>query len=379
MLVRGRVEDDVGAVLREDLAHPDGVLAVGEDRGGAAEVAVVLELAPDLEQAVLGVLDQHEPLGADARDLAAELRADRAAGARHEHHLPAEVGADAIDLHAHRLAAEDVLDLHLAHLAQQVDAAREQLEDGGERPDRDAALAARGHDLLAQDARRRGNRDDHLVRLGPVEHARELRGQALHLDAAEPDPLLARVVVDESDRHAELRVAAELGGHELAAIAGADDQDLARPAAGQRSAERPLECRPEQEANAADEPERQEEVDGDDASRQVERDLRGDRVGDRDQRDAGRDDRFQDRLEVLRVHEPPEAVVEAEDGEDCDLADHDEPDRLGEEHLVAVRNRGIESQDVRHRVRDRDHAGVDGRLGSTAKSYGGLDAGSHLG
>ena len=30
---------------------------------------------------------------------------------------PREVGADALELHAHRLAAEHVLDLHLAHLA----------------------------------------------------------------------------------------------------------------------------------------------------------------------------------------------------------------------------------------------------------------------
>ena len=53
--------------------------------GGAREVALLLELAPDLEQAVLGVLDQHEPLRAHARDLAAQLGADRAAGAGHEH------------------------------------------------------------------------------------------------------------------------------------------------------------------------------------------------------------------------------------------------------------------------------------------------------
>ena len=124
-----------------------------------AEVAVVLELAADLEQVVLGVVDQHEPLRPDARDLAAELGADRAAGAGDQHHAAGEVGADAVDLDAHRVAAEHVLDLHLAHLAHEVDAAREQLEDGGQRAHRDVALAAGGDDLLAQRCRApRGSR-----------------------------------------------------------------------------------------------------------------------------------------------------------------------------------------------------------------------------
>ena len=52
-------------------------------------VAVVLELALDREEVVLGVVDQDEPPRGHARDLAAELGADRAAGAGDEDDLAA--------------------------------------------------------------------------------------------------------------------------------------------------------------------------------------------------------------------------------------------------------------------------------------------------
>ena len=45
-------------------------------------MALVVHLALDLEEVVLGVVEQHEPARPHARDLAAQLGADRAAGAR---------------------------------------------------------------------------------------------------------------------------------------------------------------------------------------------------------------------------------------------------------------------------------------------------------
>ena len=79
VLVRGGVEDDGRAVLLEDLAHLRRVARVGENGSRGVEVALVHELALDLEQARLAVVDEHEPGRAHARDLAAELGADRAA------------------------------------------------------------------------------------------------------------------------------------------------------------------------------------------------------------------------------------------------------------------------------------------------------------
>jgi len=86
-------------------------------------VAILEQLPLNREDVVLGVVDEDDPPGRDARDLAAELGADRSSSARNEHDLAGQVGTDALELHEHRLASEHVLDLDLAHLARQVDAA----------------------------------------------------------------------------------------------------------------------------------------------------------------------------------------------------------------------------------------------------------------
>ena len=135
------------------------------------------------------MVEQHDPVGLDARDLPAQLRADRAAGAGHEHRLPAEIGADALELHLHGLAAEHVLDAHLAHLARQRAPALEQLEHGRQGPHGYRALAALAHDPRARGPRSGGDRDDHFVGLGVVEDLRQvLRGVAAHAHAVDAQP-----------------------------------------------------------------------------------------------------------------------------------------------------------------------------------------------
>src|SRR5581483_4260881 len=81
VLVRGGVEDDLGPVALEDLPHLRPVAAVREHGDGGGEVALVDELALDLEERRLTLLDEDEPRGAEPGELPAELRADRAAGA----------------------------------------------------------------------------------------------------------------------------------------------------------------------------------------------------------------------------------------------------------------------------------------------------------
>ncbi len=78
------------------------------------EVPLLGQLALDLEEVVLGVVEEDQEARSHARDLAAELRADRTAGARDQDDLVLDVGADAVQLHHHRVAAEHVLDLDLA-------------------------------------------------------------------------------------------------------------------------------------------------------------------------------------------------------------------------------------------------------------------------
>ena len=197
------MEQDRRLVLGEHLAHPLLLLAVGQDRDRGADVALVLELAADLEQVVLGVVDQHEPPRAHPGDLAAQLGADRAAGAGHHHDLAGQVGADALELLADGLAAEHVLDADLAQLAGDAQLARpvaQQLEHRRHRAHRDPAVATRRDDAPAQLARRRRDGDDHLVGLDLVEHARQVGvGVAQHLEAVLVlDAPLAGVVVEEA-------------------------------------------------------------------------------------------------------------------------------------------------------------------------------------
>jgi len=92
------------------------------------------------------MVEQHDAVRLHPRDLAAELGADRAAGAGHEPICPARVGADALEFHVHRLTTEHVLDAHLAHLPRERAAGLQQLEDGGQRAHGDPACTALTHD-----------------------------------------------------------------------------------------------------------------------------------------------------------------------------------------------------------------------------------------
>src|SRR6185503_13571061 len=106
------------------------------------EVALLDQLPLDLEQAVLGVIDHHEQARVHARDLPAQLRADRAARAGDENGPVVQVRAGGPDLELHRLAAEDVLDLNLTHLAHQVHRAGDELEHARQRSHGNVAPAA---------------------------------------------------------------------------------------------------------------------------------------------------------------------------------------------------------------------------------------------
>jgi hypothetical protein len=62
-------------------------------------------------------------------------------------------------------------------------------------------------------------------------------------------------------------------------------------------------------------------------------------------------------------------VVEPAGREDRKLADHDERDRVAQQLVVADGDRGVEAQDEREQVRQRDQAGVDQRLRETAREH----------
>jgi hypothetical protein len=137
------VEDDRGPVLVEDLAHLDAVLHVGDDRDTGDEPALAGELAVDLEEGRLGVVDHDEAGRTEPGKLAAELRADRASGAGHHHDLGADVTGDSFEVDLDRLAAEDVLDLYWAELRRQIAVAADELRQPRQRLHRQAGGARR--------------------------------------------------------------------------------------------------------------------------------------------------------------------------------------------------------------------------------------------
>ena len=91
------------------------------------EAALVDELALDLEQPRLPVVDEHESRRGDARELPAELGADRAAGPGYENDLAGHVAGDRPEVRLHRLAAEKVLHLDRPDLAGEIEVARDEL------------------------------------------------------------------------------------------------------------------------------------------------------------------------------------------------------------------------------------------------------------
>ena len=139
--------------------------------------------------------------GADARDLAAQLRADRAAGAGDQHDL-ARRGrrrrgrapcAPARGRGRPRPAPRGPGGRSgppVCSSSKTVGSVRTGI----------AAVAAGAHHAGAERARRRRDRDRDLVGLGLVEDPRQRVGGAEHLHAVDAHAALERVVVDEADR-----------------------------------------------------------------------------------------------------------------------------------------------------------------------------------
>ena len=163
------------------------------------------QLAVDLEQVVLGVVEQHQPVRTNPRDLATELGPIEPPAPVTITTWPLKVGADPLELHQHGLAAEHVLEPDLAQLTRDLivpGAVAQQLEHGRGRAHRDPAVTAGGHDPRAQHARARtGSRSR-------PRRARFRRAPAQDRPRVVPSTLrpcsslilLARVVVEEADR-----------------------------------------------------------------------------------------------------------------------------------------------------------------------------------
>ena len=176
VLVGGGVEDDVGLEALHHLEHPVALLAVGEHRLDAAEVPLADQLAVDPEEVVLGVVEEDEEPRVDPGDLAAELGADRAAGAGDQDDPVAQVGADACRAPSRPGSRPSTSSTWTSRSCWvSWTPPRSSSKTVGRVRTRMLAVAARGDDLAADGARGGRDRDHDLVGLATVEDLAELR------------------------------------------------------------------------------------------------------------------------------------------------------------------------------------------------------------
>ena len=172
MLVGRGVEHELRRPGREDLLQARGVLHVGRQRHDLEAGFVLADPLLDAVQRELARLHQHQPRGLEARELAAQLAADRTACAGDQHGLAGHHVIDVRGVDPYRFAAEQILDVHRPHGVDRHLAAHQVTQTGhrehvGARADRHV-----GRTLLRL-GRCRGHGQDHVI--GPValEHLRQ--------------------------------------------------------------------------------------------------------------------------------------------------------------------------------------------------------------
>ena len=224
MLVRRRVIEglDLVAFDRTVDERPVGDRPEQADDGDA-EIPVgtdLLDFPLDLEQAVLGLIEQYQPRRPLAHDLAAEFGADGAAGAGHHDVAACHGFAQEVRQRIHLAAPEQVPDLHIAHRRQALALVEHQIADirdeADAHPERLEEIqdAPPGSGLgTATDG------DEHLPGIGLAQEPRQ-RARRVHPQVVDY-PVLQRLVVVH-ERHRPIVALAQQGAHQF-------DAPLARP------------------------------------------------------------------------------------------------------------------------------------------------------
>ena len=183
--------------------------------------------APQLHLDVVGVIfvdiENDEPFRPLCRRLTAELAADAAAAARDEHGLAGDVGRDLIEVDLHRLAAKQVLNVHLADLLDAHLAVGE-LADAGQCAQGAGCVVAVTEDLqLLLPGGRRDGKDD-LVNVVLFRHRGDAAAAADDLHAAQiAADLVRRIVNDAHDLVFRARAGLKLAQRDGAGLTAANE------------------------------------------------------------------------------------------------------------------------------------------------------------
>ena len=183
----------------------------------------LVDLHIDLVERHLRQLEQDQRLRPEREQLPRQLRADRAPGAGDHHHLVLHMGGEQVELGRDRIAAQEILDLDGAEVAD-LDVARRDLLERRQRLDHHRKRLQRLDRGAALAAERRGHGEQHLFDVLGGDHLADLAGPQ-HLDAVHHLPRERRVVVDESD-HVVLAGLVQGAKQLNAGRAGAVDDDV---------------------------------------------------------------------------------------------------------------------------------------------------------
>ena len=303
------------------------------------------QLPIDVVERELRHFEQHQPPRCQPHDLAAQLRADRAAAAGDQHRLALDAGLEEVWTGAHRVAAQEVGDGDFLEL---VDArsAGDEVGDPGHRLHVHAERHELREDLPPAAARQRGHREQHPVAAGIPEE----RGQAIrrvHLEPGDDGPPQRTVVVDERDRR-EVAAGRKRRRELSAAGTGAVDEDTGSPVAV--GEQQPA----QQHAAGAEVHEQQTAEDKGGRRGQARDDARsGESEKDHHRRcAAGRDNQRR-----ARPHVADHRAVEADAGEHRNAGDHGCQHRLAggggryEPAAVLERKREVHHQRNAQRIR----------------------------
>ena len=218
-----------GAVL-DRAQHGDDLGRRGavRHRGRPLGVQPLVRLALDLVERSFAGVEQHQPAGALAQDLPHQLRADRAAGARHQHRLARDVARQQRGVGGDWIAPQQVLRLDRAQVADRHAACGQVLDrrQCAHAHHQRLELPQRGLALLPPGL---GHRQQHLAHVVALHDRRQTLG-AVHLEAGDVLAPQRGVHVDEADRLVGAR-AAQLLQQLYAGRAGAVDQHVVHPLA----------------------------------------------------------------------------------------------------------------------------------------------------
>ena len=199
VFVRRSVEDGVWLVGVEHLAEAVEVPHVGDDLLEFQSGPLPPQLIGNGKDAVLAMPHQYQRLRIAARDLAAQLAADGAPGPGHHHAAATQHLANGSDIGLHRLAAQQVFDVHVTELAH-ADPTGQDVVEPRDSSRGDSGSAANRQDVANCRAMRRGHGDDHLRYRVLVHQMRDIVTPAEHWHSGDADTMLGAIIVHETDR-----------------------------------------------------------------------------------------------------------------------------------------------------------------------------------